>query len=103
MMNFGGVYVSYQQYGISKQLVERVKLKMKDPYISDRIKKLVEGLTKSDLQNRSKVKSLILQGSKIVAIPLSAAQVENIANFVLAQKIDPKNTFHLIRLWSMFR
>lgn len=95
--------MSYQQYGISKQLVERVKLKMKDPYISDRIKKLVEGLTKSDLQNRSKVKSLILQGSKIVAIPLSAAQVENIANFVLAQKIDPKNTFHLIRLWSMFR
>ncbi|MGV2788404.1 serine/threonine protein kinase, partial [Clostridium perfringens] len=23
--------------------------------------------------------------------------------FVLAQRIDPNNTFHLIKLWGMFR
>ncbi|MBE0343453.1 serine/threonine protein kinase, partial [Paenibacillus sp. 28ISP30-2] len=28
---------------------------------------------------------------------------EQLTAFVLAQKIDPSNTFHLIKLWGMFR
>jgi hypothetical protein len=30
-------------------------------------------------------------------------QEEQIVAFVLAQKIDPNNTFHLLKLWGMFR
>lgn len=95
--------MSYQQFGISPQLVQRVKLKMKNPAIKERIKKLVEGLSKADLQNPSKVRGLVKSAAAILNERLTSVQEEQFTQFVLAQKIDPKNTFHLIRLWGMFR
>ncbi|MNN64621.1 hypothetical protein D3C81_1800710 [compost metagenome] len=95
--------VSYQQYGISPQLVERVKLKMKNPAVKERIKKLVDGLTKSDLQDRSKVRRLVKSAASILNEKLSGVQEEQMVQFVIAQKIDPRNTLHLIKLWGMFR
>ncbi|WP_091227927.1 MULTISPECIES: stage VI sporulation protein F [Fontibacillus] len=94
---------TYHQYGISPQLVERVKLKMKNPAVKERIKKLVDGLTKSDLQDRSKVRRLVKSSASILNENLSGAQEEQLVQFVIAQKIDPRNTLHLIKLWSMFR
>lgn len=95
--------MSYHQYGISPQLVERIKLKMKNPVTKDRIKKLVEGLTKSDLQDRVKVRRLVKSAAAILNERLTGVQEEQIVQFVVAQKIDPNNTFHLIKLWGMFR
>ncbi|MFD3258649.1 stage VI sporulation protein F [Paenibacillus lentus] len=95
--------MSYQQYGISPQLVERIKLKMKNPAVKERIKGLVDGLTKSDLQDRGKVRRLVKSAASILNERLSSVQEEQIVQFVIAQKIDPRNTFHLIKLWGMFR
>ncbi|CAH1208365.1 MULTISPECIES: stage VI sporulation protein F [unclassified Paenibacillus] len=95
--------MGYQQYGISPQLVERVKLKMKNPAIKERVKKLIEGVTKTDLQDRAKVRRLIKSSALIMNEHFSPAQEEQFVNFVIAQKIDPNNTFHLIKLWGMFR
>lgn len=95
--------MSYQQFGISPQLVQRIKQKMKNPAIKERIKKLVEGLNKSDLQDPGKVRRLVRTASGILNERLTGTEEEQITQFVLAQKIDPKNTFHLIRLWGMFR
>ncbi|MNT39169.1 hypothetical protein D3C72_1753930 [compost metagenome] len=83
--------------------MERVKLKMKNPAVKERIKKLVDGLTKSDLQDRSKVRRLVKSSASILNENLSGAQEEQLVQFVIAQKIDPRNTLHLIKLWSMFR
>ncbi|MEK3730969.1 MULTISPECIES: stage VI sporulation protein F [Paenibacillus] len=95
--------MSYQQYGISPQLVERIKLKMKNPAVKERIKGLTQHLTKSDLQNSLKVQQLVRTASGILNERLTATQEQQIVQFVLAQRIDPKNTFHLIKLWGMFR
>ncbi|AZS14655.1 stage VI sporulation protein F [Paenibacillus motobuensis] len=95
--------MSYQQFGISPQLVERIKLKMKNPATKDRIKNLVDGLTKSDLQDRVKVRRLVKSAAGILNERLTSVQEEQIVSFVVAQKIDPRNTFHLIKLWGMFR
>ncbi len=95
--------MSYQQYGISEQLVEKVKKKMKNPLLKEKVKNKLEGITKHDLQQSAKVKSLIQSVSKQLGIKIDAAQTENITKFVIDQKIDPKNTFHLIKLWNMFR
>lgn len=94
---------SYQQYGISPQLVERIKLKMKNPAVKDRVKNLVDGLTKSDLQDRAKVRRLVKSASKVLNETLTSAEEEKIVQFVVDQKIDPRNTLHLIKLWGMFR
>ncbi|MEF2964532.1 stage VI sporulation protein F [Paenibacillus sp. M1] len=94
---------SYHQYGISPQLVERIKLKMKNPATKERVKKLVEGLTRSDLQDRPKVRRLVKSAATLLNERLTAAQEEQIVQFVIAQKIDPNNTLHLIKLWGMFR
>ncbi|MNJ62697.1 hypothetical protein D3C77_585480 [compost metagenome] len=94
---------NYQQYGISAQLVERIKTKMKNPVAKERIKKLVDGLSKSDLQDRSKVRRLVKAATSILNERIGSAQEEQIVQFVIDQKIDPKNTFHLIKLWGMFR
>lgn len=95
--------MSYQNYGIKPQLVERVKLKMKNPVVKDRIRLLLGHVTKYDLQDRSKVRKLVKSAAVILQEKLTDTQEEQIITFVLAQKIDPNNTFHLLKLWGMFR
>nr|WP_268893066.1 stage VI sporulation protein F [Paenibacillus lutrae] len=84
-------------------MVERIKTKMKKPEVKERVKGLLQGVTKSDLQNRQKVASFVSQLSKIVGEPLTQGQAAVLIDFVIAQKIDPNNTFHLLKLWGMFR
>lgn len=93
----------YKQYGITKEQVERVKKKMKNPVVKDRVKKVLENVTKADLQNRTKVRQLVKILSKLLAEPMTPKEEEQVVSFVVDQKIDPKNTFHLIRIWGMFR
>lgn len=95
--------MSYQQYGISPQLVERIKLKLKNRAAKERVKELIEGVTKADLQNKAKVQRLVKKSSVILNEKLTPTQEEQMTTFVIAQKIDPNNTFHLIKLWGMFR
>jgi len=95
--------MSYQRYGISPQLVERVKLKMKNPNVKEKIRDLLGNVTKYDLQDRIKVRKLTRASASILQEKLSDTQEEQIINFILAQKIDPNNTFHLLKLWGMFR
>lgn len=95
--------MSYTSYGIEPQLVERIKRKMKSPLVKEKIKALLEGVTKSDLQDRVKVAKFVQQASRITGEKLTEKQADSIIRFVIAQKIDPNNTFHLIKLWGMFR
>lgn len=95
--------MSYQEYGISPELVERLKQKMKNPLIKERVKKTFDELTKADLQNRTKVLALVRKMTGVMNISLSATETNSIVNFVIDQQIDPKSTFHLLKLWGMFR
>lgn len=95
--------MSYQQYGIRPEWVARVKQKMKNPAAKERIKALLHGVTKYDLQDRVKVRRLVRSAAAILNEPLSPAMENQVVAFVIAQRIDPNNTLHLLRLWSMFR
>ncbi|WP_211745294.1 stage VI sporulation protein F [Paenibacillus sp. Marseille-Q4541] len=95
--------MSYQKYGISPQLVERIKTKMKNPAAKERIKVLLDGVTKSDLQSSAKVRRLVKSSAAILNEKFSAAEEDKFVKFVVDQKIDPNNTLHLIKLWGMFR
>ncbi|MBD2846145.1 stage VI sporulation protein F [Paenibacillus sp. IB182496] len=95
--------MSYQKYGISPELVARVKTKMKHPAVKERIKQQLEGVTKHDLQDRAKVRRLVRAAAHTLSEPLTETQETQIINFVVAQKIDPNNTFHLLKLWGKFR
>ncbi|MBD0379361.1 stage VI sporulation protein F [Paenibacillus sedimenti] len=94
--------MSYQQYGIDPALVERVKFKLKNPETKERIKMLLQGVTKADLQNRSKVTRLLGLAAGIFGEKLAGNQANQIVDFVIAQKIDPSNAFHLLKLWAIF-
>ncbi|MFX3633315.1 MAG: stage VI sporulation protein F [Candidatus Pristimantibacillus sp.] len=95
--------MSYQKYGIRPQLVERVKTKMQNPVVKDRIRLLLGNVTKYDLQDRVKVKKIVKSAAVIVQEQLTDTQEDQIIAFVLGQKIDPNNTLHLLKLWAMFR
>ncbi|MDU0201451.1 stage VI sporulation protein F [Paenibacillus sp. MAH-36] len=95
--------MSYQLYGIDPALIERVKFKLRNPAIKERLIMLLQSVTKADLQNRMKVTKLIGIASGILGENLTNFQANQILEFILSQKIDPSNTFHLIKLWSMFR
>jgi hypothetical protein len=41
--------------------------------------------------------------AKVLGEKLTERMADNIITFVIAQKIDPNNTFHLIKLWGIFR
>ncbi|MEB3101226.1 stage VI sporulation protein F [Ferviditalea candida] len=95
--------MSYQQYGISSELVEKVKRKMKNPAAKERVKNILDGVTKQDLQNRATVRKLLGKISRALNEKLTEQQSNQIVDFVIAQQIDPNNKFHLIKLWAMFR
>ncbi|WP_219837717.1 stage VI sporulation protein F [Paenibacillus sp. R14(2021)] len=95
--------MSYTKFGIRPELVERVKVKMKNPVTKDRLKMLLNGVTKYDLQDRTKVRKLVRMSAGIMQESLTEQQEEQLIAFVIAQKIDPSNTLHLIKLWAMFR
>ncbi|MCQ6560337.1 stage VI sporulation protein F [Paenibacillus mendelii] len=95
--------MSYTKYGIRPEFIERVKVKMKNPVTKDRIKKVVEGVNKYDLQDRVKVRRLIRTAAGILHENMTEAQEEQLIAFVIGQKIDPNNTLHLLKLWAMFR
>jgi hypothetical protein len=95
--------VGYEDYGIDRALVERIKLKMKNPQLNQRIKMILNGVSKSDLQDSAKLNRLLDKAAKVLGEKLTDRMSHNIISFIIAQKIDPKNTFHLIKLWGMFR
>lgn len=95
--------MGYQQYGISPQLVERIKLKMKNTATKERVKQLLDGLNKQDLQDSAKVQRLVKSIGSTLHEKLTPTEEGQIIKFVLSQRIDPNNTFHLIKLWGMFR
>ena len=95
--------MSYTKYGIDPALVERVKEKLKDKNKKEKVKDILDGITKVDLQNRAKVTKLVGQISKVLGENLTSEQTKNVVDFVIAQKIDPNNTLHLLKLWGMFR
>jgi uncharacterized protein YpuA (DUF1002 family) len=95
--------VAYQRYGISQEFVHRIKLKMKNPVIKERVKMVLADISKQDLQDRARIRKLISQAAKILNEKLTEQQMSNIIQFIVDQKIDPNNTFHLIKLWGMFR
>ncbi|MCZ8520187.1 MULTISPECIES: stage VI sporulation protein F [Paenibacillus] len=95
--------MSYTKHGFDPAQVERIKLKMKNPDTKERVKMILQGVTKYDLQDRTKVRRFVGLLTKTLGERVTDQQTEHLVNFVLSQKIDPSNTFHLIKLWSMFR
>ncbi|QMV44855.1 serine/threonine protein kinase [Cohnella cholangitidis] len=76
---------------------------MKNPATKERIKGILEGVTKYDLQDRAKVRRWVKQFARILNEPLTEHQEDQLVNFVISQKIDPNNMLHLIKLYTMFR
>ncbi|MEX2460942.1 MAG: stage VI sporulation protein F [Paenibacillaceae bacterium] len=95
--------MGYENYGIERPFVERIKLKMKNPQLNQRVNMILNGITKADLQNATKLNRLLDQVAKVLGEKISDQMSHQIVSFVIAQKIDPNNTFHLIKLWGMFR
>jgi len=95
--------MSYAKYGIRPEFVERIKLKMKNPAVKDQIKQMVNNVSKQDLQDRAKVRRLVRSAAAVMHEKLTETQEDQLVAFVLGQKIDPKNTLHLLKLWAMFR
>jgi uncharacterized protein YpuA (DUF1002 family) len=95
--------VGYENYGIDRTFVERIKLKMKNPQSNQRVKMILSGVSKADLQDSTKLNRLLDKVAKVLGEKLTDRMTRNIIAFVIAQKIDPNNTFHLIKLWGMFR
>ncbi|MCJ8011257.1 stage VI sporulation protein F [Paenibacillus sp. KQZ6P-2] len=95
--------MGYQQYGISPSLVTRVKKKMKNPTTKERIMGIIDGVNKKDLQDPAKVQRLVKSAAGVLKEPLTQTEEQQLVRFVVAQRIDPNNTLHLIKLWGMFR
>jgi hypothetical protein len=95
-------FQSYRSYGIDPLWVKRLKKKAKEPLRKEKLKGLAEGLSKEDLQDREKVEQLMSQAFKVLGEQPTDRQKEQLTVFILEQKIDPQNLFHLMKLWSMF-
>jgi len=95
--------MGYLKHGFDPVQIERIKQKMKHPETKERVKMILHGVTKADLQDRAKVRRFVGMLTKALGEKVTDQQAEHLVSFVISQKIDPNNTFHLIKLWSMFR
>lgn len=93
----------YVEYGINPQLVQLVKMKLKDPVLREQVKNMLQGVTKEHLHHPATVRQLINAVSSVIGVAIDEQQAANITRFVIDLKIDPNNMFHLIKLWGMFR
>lgn len=94
--------MTLKAFGIDQRLINQIKEKLKDPVKLDKAKKILNGVTREDLQNRTVLSRLLKQLSKELAIPLTARQGEGMIQYVIQQQIDPNNSWHLIKLWHKF-
>jgi hypothetical protein len=67
------------------------------------MKGMTASLTRADLQNRARVKGLIRSAASALGEPLSDAQVERLATYVISKRIDPRNKLQLLKLYNTFR
>ncbi len=95
--------LNYVAYGISPELVQTVKQRLKDPVLREQVKNMLQGVTKQHLQDPAVVRQLIASVSSVLGIVIGEQQTANITQFVIDQEIDPNNMFHLLKLWGMFR
>ncbi|GAA3407030.1 hypothetical protein GCM10020370_36480 [Paenibacillus hodogayensis] len=95
--------MNYERYGIPRELVERIKKKLKHPDTKNQVKAILENVTKADLQDRAKVRALLGKMTKALHEPVSESLAKQIVQMVLDLKVDPGNTLHLIKLWKAFR
>lgn len=95
--------MNYQQYGIDPVLIERLKKKAKKQPHRDKMKRIAEGVTKEDLQNKASVRRLIARVANTLGVTIPGEQAELMTEFIVSQGIDPNNTLHLIKLYAMFR
>lgn len=91
------------QYGIEQQWVSAVKARLKDQKAQERVKKIIEGVTKEDLQSRNYLLQKLKQIVPVVGIPMTKKQADGVIQFIIDQKIDPNQAWHLIKLWNQFR
>jgi hypothetical protein len=92
-----------EQYGIEHQWIVAVKARLKEPKALDRVKRIIEGVTKEELQSRSYLMQKLKQIVPVVGISMTKKQAEGVIQFIIDQKIDPNQTWHLIKLWNLFR
>jgi hypothetical protein len=86
---------------IDPQLLRRIKTKMKQPAKREQVKIILTGLSRADLQNRSKVKLTLRKVSEALGEPITSSQLDSFANWIVAQRINPHNKLQLLRFWSM--
>lgn len=82
----------------------RLKLRtaIRQPGNRDKMIALLRRVSKQDLQNPAKVRSLIENLAKAIGIRLSVVEMSLLTNHFVSMRIDPHNPLHLIKLWSMF-
>jgi hypothetical protein len=98
-----GDVVTLKQYGLNKQWIREVKSRCEDQIIMDQVKKLVDGVTKEDLQSEQFLTRKIKQIAPVIGVKISRQHADGVIRFIRDQKIDPDNTWHLIKLWNIFR
>jgi tRNA U38,U39,U40 pseudouridine synthase TruA len=92
-----------EQYGLDQQWIREVKERFKDQRVTDQVKRLIDGVTKEDLQSRSFLTRKIRRIVPVLGMTITQKQAEGIIQFIIDQKLDPNNTWHLIKLWNMLR
>jgi hypothetical protein len=83
-------------------LRDKIRQAIRQPGQKDKLARLLRGVTKSDLQQASKVRTLVEQLGRDLRIHLTATEVATLTTYFISLRIDPNNPLHLIKLWSIF-
>lgn len=97
------IELKLEAYGLEAEWISKVKQKLGQPEVMEKVTPVIQGLTQQDLQSRPVIVKKLKQLIPIVGIKLNRRQAEGLIRFIIDQKIDPNNTWHLIKLWNVFK
>lgn len=69
----------------------------------NQLQKMLQGVTKEDLQSRHYVTSMVKKIIPVIGVMVTQKQARGVIQWILDEKIDPNNSWHLMKLWNTFR
>lgn len=98
-----GDQVKPETYGLSADWISKVKSRIMEPAVMNQLQVILQGVTKDNLQSRCYVVSLIQKIIPIIGVQVSQKQARGVIQWILDEKIDPNNSWHLMKLWNTLR
>ncbi|GLG02326.1 hypothetical protein Alches_23670 [Alicyclobacillus hesperidum subsp. aegles] len=87
--------------GLHPRLLPIFRSKIANPLNWRRVHRVLMSYRREDLANPAGAGALVDHLSTVLAVPITPAERAGAVNWLMAQRIDPRNPLHQMRMWNV--